>query len=62
MNLISNSMGNQWKLSFALCALFMVLMLFEGVFEGAHVDEGRLMQGVIPMAIWLTSRWLSLKE
>ena len=62
MNLISNSMGNQWKLSFALCALFLVLMFFEGVFASHYVDEKRFMVGVIPMAIWLTSRWLSLKE
>lgn len=68
MNLLSNSMGIWWKLSFVSCALFTVIMLFEGFFGRSfpsgrlYIDEEALLFGIIPMTIWLTSRWLSLKE
>ena len=63
MNLISNSMNKWWKISFAACALFMVTMFFEGAFTyTTRVDDEALIVGVVPMAIWLTARWLSIKE
>ena len=56
-------MNKWWKISFAACALFMVTMFFEGAFTyTTRVDDEALIVGVVPMAIWLTARWLSIKE
>ena len=62
MNLISNSMNKWWKLSFVASVGLTGVLWIEGFTESYGPDEELLMLGMLPIGIWLTARWLGIKE
>mgnify|MGYP000530368697 CR=1 FL=1 len=62
MNLISNSMNKWWKLSFVACVGLTAIFWTEGFIASYGIDEVLLYWGMVPLGIWLTARWLSIKE
>lgn len=61
MKLISNSMHWAWKLSFAICAfIFAYVWALASQNWGYANDE--VLLGLMPISLWLTIRWLTVKE
>ena len=61
MRLINNSMHWGWKVSFIVAAA-LIASVWINELVGSHTDAASLASSLLPMAIWLTARWVSMGD
>ena len=61
MNLINHSMHWGWKVSFIVATFLIAAVWINELFDG-YTDEAEMVFSLIPMAVWLMARWISMGE
>ena len=72
MKLIDNAMSWKWKASFVASVAWVLPMLsyaydpheikaYPNYVETPHFETGLVFLAIVPVAIWIAARWISLK-